>query len=1129
MELDNLLARYTDDSRTARIVSSFQIVSKARQHLSGLIGSQEAFVAAGTYLAAPQCHLFILENKDEAAYFQNDLAMLLPRKDVLFFPDSFKKAGSPEEINKSNVLMRAEMASKILASQTTGELIVTYPEALYEKIVNTRILSKNTIHIKMRENLDVVFLIEVLTTYGFERSDFVYEPGQFSVRGGIIDIYSFGNDLPYRVELFGKEVESIRIFDPLSQLSDRRIQHVTIVPNIQTQFTGHEKTVLSRLLPDNTVVWIKDLDGLLGTCQKCYEKTLEVAEHLQKNQLINDENAWALDAQNTFVGKDELLQNLIDYSIITFGNDNYFNANDVIYYTTSPQPSFNKNFNLLINDWLELERQAVQIYLFAGSTRQINRFDAIFEDLKASRNYTPLVEGLYLGFIDRDLQIACYSDHQIFDRYYKYNIKQGYSKDKAITVKLLRELQPGDYITHINHGVGVYSGLEKIRVGDQWQEAIRLIYKDSDVLYVGINSLHKVSRYVGKEGKPPKLNKLGSDVWESVKRKAKRQIKDIAADLIRLYAKRKATQGHAYMPDTYLQTELEASFIYEDTPDQLRATLDVKKDMESPMPMDRLVCGDVGFGKTEVAVRAAAKAVADSKQVAILVPTTILALQHFKTFSDRLKDFPCKIDYLNRFKTAKEKRETVERLKEGKIDIVIGTHALLAKTVSFKDLGLLIIDEEQKFGVAAKERLRQLRVNVDTLTLTATPIPRTLQFSLMNARDLSLINTPPANRQPIHTELISFDTDRIRDAVNFEVYRGGQVFFVHNRVKDLAEIANIIKGLCPDLDIGVAHGQMDNNTLEDHMKKFIDGKYDVLVSTNIIEAGLDVPNANTIIINNAHNFGLSDLHQLRGRVGRSNRKAFCYLIAPPVYSLPDDSRKRLRSIEQFSELGSGFQIAMRDLDIRGAGDLLGAEQSGFISDIGFDIYQKILKEAIRELKHTDFKDVFQEEINEKADFVADCQVDTDLEMLIPDEYVNNVSERLSLYTRLDNIETENDLLQFQGELLDRFGQLPVQVKELFNAVRLRWAAKQLGFERIILKNRKLRCYFIEDQKSAYYSSPQFAAMIQYVGAHQRKMHFKQSEKNFILVADNIRTITEAEIMLKEMADVVKSDSDKNKK
>lgn len=1126
MELDNLLTRYTDDSRTAQLVSAFQILNGARLHLSGLVGSQEAFVAAGTYLAAPQCHLFILENKDEAAYFQNDLKMLLQRKDVLFFPDSFKKSGDPDEINKANVLMRAEAVSKILAMQTSGELIVTYPEALFEKIVNTRVLSKNTIHIKIEETLDTTFLIEVLTTYGFERSDFVYEPGQFSVRGGIIDIYSFGNDMPYRVELFGKEVESIRIFDPLSQLSERRVRHVTIVPNIQTQFTGHEKTVLCRLLPDNTVIWVKDMDILLGINQKCYEKALAAARLLQENNLIDEENAWALDAENTFIPSDELLRNLLDYSIITFGSQNYFNTSEVFAYRSAAQPSLNKNFNLLINDLQALEKQNIAAYLFAGSAQQVNRFNAIFDDLKSDVKYTPLVEALYAGFIDYDLHLACYSDHQIFERYYKYSIKQGYSKDKVVSIKLLRELQPGDYITHINHGVGVYSGLEKIKVGDQWQEAIRLVYKDSDVLYVGINSLHKVSRYVGKEGKMPKLNKLGSDAWESVKRKAKRQIKDIATDLIRLYAKRKATQGYAFMPDTYLQTEVEASFIYEDTPDQLRATQDVKKDMESRNPMDRLICGDVGFGKTEVAVRAAAKAVADGKQVAVLVPTTILALQHFKTFSDRLKDFPCTIDYLNRFKTTKEKRETLEQLKIGKVDIIIGTHAILAKTVEFKDLGLLVIDEEQKFGVAAKERLRQLRVNVDTLTLTATPIPRTLQFSLMNARDLSLINTPPPNRQPIHTELISFDTDRIRDAINFEVYRGGQVFFVHNRVKDLPDIANVIKGLCPDLYIGVAHGQMDNEALEDHMKKFIDGKYDVLVSTNIVEAGLDVPNANTIIINHAHNFGLSDLHQLRGRVGRSNRKAFCYLIAPPIYTLPDDSRKRLRSIEQLSELGSGFQIAMRDLDIRGAGDLLGAEQSGFISDIGFDMYQKILKETIRELKHTDFKEVFQQEINEKADFVADCQIDTDLEMLIPDSYVNNVSERLSLYTRLDNIETENELQKFQTELLDRFGSLPSQVKELFNAIRLRWAAKQLGFERISLKGRKLRCYFLEDQQSAYYNSPQFANIIKYVGAHQRSMNFKQTDKSFILVADHIKTISDAETMLNSMAIAVNADNEK---
>lgn len=1126
MELKDLLKRYQTDPRTGRLLSTARVIADARVHLTGLIGSVDTFIAAAAYLEAPQSHLFILESKDDAAYFQNNLKNLLGKKSILFIPDSFKKPGRVSEINKNNVLMRTETVSQLVHSSTTGELMVTYPEALFEKIVNTKALDENTIHIQINEKLDVDFILEVLVEYGFEHADFVYEPGQFSIRGGIIDIYSFGNDLPYRVELFGDEVESIRVFEPLSQLSQKKIAKVTIVPNIQSQFSSEEKCSIFELLPSNTIIWVKDMESLLAINQECYEKGIEVVAQLQEADLGTAPNVFKGQAEETFIDSVALLKEMEKFAIIEFGRPNsYFlkkgQTVESIAYNIESQPLFKKNFERLIKDLEEKESVGFQNFIFADQPRQINRFQHIFEDKEAKTIPYFIPQALHKGFVDKDLHLVCYTDHQIFDRYHKYHIKQAYSKDKAMTVRMLRELQSGDYVTHIDHGVGVYTGLVTLEVMGKKQEAIQIVYKDSDILYVHINSLHKVSKYVGKEGKKPRINKLGSDAWASVKRKAKRKIKDIAKDLIKLYAQRKAAKGFAFSPDTYLQTELEASFIYEDTPDQDKTTIDVKTDMEAPHPMDRLVCGDVGFGKTEIAIRAAAKAVADDKQVAILVPTTILAMQHFKTFSERLRDYPCTVDFLNRFKTAKQKKLTLAQAKAGKLDILIGTHALLSKSVEFKNLGLLIVDEEQKFGVAAKEKLRNLKVNVDTLTLTATPIPRTLQFSLMSARDLSVINTPPPNRQPVTTELISFDMDKIQDAITYEVYRGGQVFFIHNRVKDLVEVAAMVKRLCPDVDVGMAHGQLDNKTLEDRMLKFIEGKYDVLLCTNIVESGLDIPNANTIIINNAHWFGLSDLHQLRGRVGRSNKKAFCYLISPPLHSLPDDSRKRLKVIEQFSQLGSGLQVAMKDLDIRGAGNMLGAEQSGFIADIGFEMFHKILDEAIQELKESEFKEVFKDDMEKKRAFVLDCQIDTDLELLIPDHYVNHINERLKLYTELDNVPNEEKLLKFSQEMIDRFGPLPKEVKELFNGVRLRWIAKQLGFERIIFKKRKLRCYFVSNQESSYYESKTFRHILTYAQKNYHKCHFKQTNKHLLISFDNVKTMKSARALLIGIEEFVK--------
>ncbi|HEX7845777.1 MAG TPA: transcription-repair coupling factor, partial [Chitinophagaceae bacterium] len=785
-----------------------------------------------------------------------------------------------------------------------------------------------------------------------------------------------------------------------------------------------------------------------------------------------------------------------------------------IHFSTKEQPAFNRQFELLIKDLNNWNSKGFELYLFAENPKQLERLQTIFDDLKAEIVFNPVATSIHEGFIDEDLKIVCYTDHQVFQRYHKYRIKQAYNKNKALTLRTLRELQPGDFVTHIDHGVGVYSGLQKLEVNGKLQEAVRIIYKDSDILYVNINSLHKIAKYTGKDGSVPKVNKLGSDVWNKLKDKTKAKVKEIAFDLIKLYAKRKAQQGFAHTPDNYLQTELEASFIYEDTPDQSKATADVKKDMESPSPMDRLVCGDVGFGKTEVAIRAAFKTCVDGKQAAILVPTTILAFQHYKTFSERLKDFPVTVDYINRFRSAKEKKEVMKRLEEGKVDILIGTHGILGKEVKFKDLGLLVVDEEQKFGVGHKEKIKTLRTTVDCLTLTATPIPRTLQFSLMGARDLSIINTPPPNRQPIQTEVQVYNEDAIRDAIYFETERGGQVFFIYNRISGLAEMSSIIQGLCPDLSIGYAHGQMEGHVLEERILDFIDKKYDVLVCTNIVESGVDIPNVNTIIVNNAHQFGLSDLHQLRGRVGRSNKKAFCYLLAPPMSTLPNDSRKRLQTLEQHSDLGSGFQIAMRDLDIRGAGNLLGGEQSGFMAEIGFEMYQKILDEAIRELKRTEFKELFKEEIAKQDDFVQDCTIDTDLEILIPDDYVESITERLSLYQRLDDSETEADLENMRQELTDRFGAIPPQVDDLFITIRCRKLAVDLGFEKMSLKDDTLRCFFINRPDSPYFESDLFNHILQYLQTGTNKGKLKQTGKLFLLTANPIKSMEEMHRFLK---------------
>ena len=1120
MNVLELLSKYQNSPQLIELVANILLPNKPIV-LKNSQGSNTPFLISEVFNLKKlnnNIHVIVLNDNEEAAYFHNALENITQSLQLYFFPSSFKNKKNYSLLNSSNVMLRTEALTKLSQPSETGNynaLIVTYPEALFEKVVLPKTLHNNIIFIKANDTLDVDGMMELFVMYGFKRTDFVYEPGQFALRGGILDIYSFGNDKPYRVELFGNEVDSIRIFDPQTQLSERKLLQVSIIPNIETQFDTKEKVCLLDFLPEQTIYWLKDWDIIkdkiniqeeeLGAYLKIQDQFISTKEEVEDEETKLIKNVSLQD----FVPSATIERLIAQNKIIEFGAKSAFNFNNtstpvIIEFNTNPQPSFNRNFELLIKNLKDYESNGYEIYLFAEQAKQLERLYTIFKDLQTEINFIPVPYSIHEGFINHELKVVCYTDHQIFQRYHKYRVKQAFSKNKALTLKTLQDLHPGDFVTHIDHGVGRYSGLQKLDINGKLQEAVRIIYKDSDVLYVNINSLHKISKFTGKDGTEPKVNKLGSEVWSKLKEKTKTKVKEIAFDLIKLYAQRKAQTGFAFSPDNYMQIELEASFLYEDTPDQAKAVADVKKDMETPAPMDRLVCGDVGFGKTEVAIRAAFKAVVDGKQAAILVPTTILAYQHYQTFKERFKDFPVTVDYINRFKTSKEKKETLEKLQQGKIDIIVGTHALLGKDTKFKQLGLMVIDEEQKFGVAHKEKLKLIKTNVDSLTLTATPIPRTLQFSLMGARDLSIINTPPPNRQPIQTEVQSFNIENIRDAIYYETNRGGQVFFIHNRVNGLPEMCALIAAQCPDLSISYAHGQMEGDKLEERILDFIDKRFDVLVCTNIVESGVDISNVNTIIINNAHQFGLSDLHQLRGRVGRSNKKAFCYLLAPPLGTLPTDSRKRLQTLEQFSDLGSGFQIAMRDLDIRGAGNMLGGEQSGFMADIGFEMYQKILNEAIRELKRKDFKDLFKDEISKQDDYVEDCTIDTDLEILIPDEYVESITERLSLYTRLDNCEKIEDLDAFKLEMIDRFGPMPPTVEDLFVTVQCRWLAVQLGFEKMSLKENTMRCYFINKNDSPYFESELFKNILAYIQTSVNNAHLKQVAKNFLLVVADIK-------------------------
>jgi len=1083
-------------------------------HLKTVHGSLDAVLLAATCKSTRASHVVILHDREEAAYFLNDLQNLLGKTELQFFPISYKRPYEYDEIENANVLMRAETLNRI-SNHPDGNIVITYPEALSEKVINKKSLASNTFLVMKGEKLDRDFLEEFLHTYDFEKTDFVYEAGQFAARGGIIDVYSFANELPYRIELFGDEVDSIRTFDPGSQLSVESYDKVNLMPNVQTRLIQEERQSFFEFIPPNSRIWIKDFKLTQDVVEKSFQKASESFDKILRE---SGQAKIALEPAQLFDGGEDFESRIEKFVRIEFGNRFYFKAEKKFEFPSSVQPSFNKNFELLAADLLKHQQQGFGNFIAAEQPKQVERLQGIFEEIHPELKFQSLDFPVRQGFIDRQMKVICYTDHQIFERFHRYRSREKFSKSKALTLRELQAMQPGDFVTHIDYGIGKFAGLEKKDVNGKEQEAIRLVFRDDDLLYVSIHALHKISKYSGKEGTPPAISKLGSGEWESKKAKVKKKVKDIAKELINLYAKRKQAPGFAFSEDSFLQAELETSFIYEDTPDQAKATEDVKRDMQQPHPMDRLVCGDVGFGKTEVAIRAAFKATADGKQVAVLVPTTILAMQHTRTFSERLANFPLRIDYVSRFKTDKQIKQIISDTKEGKVNIIIGTHRVVSKDVEFKDLGLLIIDEEQKFGVKTKDRLKELKVNVDVLTLTATPIPRTLHFSLMGARDLSIISTPPPTRQPVTTELYTFEEEKIRDAVSHELRRGGQVFFVHNRVSDIEQLANLVYKLVPDSRIGIAHGQMDGDKLEKVMVKFIEGEYDVLVSTNIIESGLDIPNANTIIINNAHLFGLSDLHQMRGRVGRSNKKAYCHLLTPPTSVLPVDSRKRLTALEEFSELGDGFKVAMRDLDIRGAGNLLGGEQSGFITDLGFDTYHKILDDAIQELKETEFKEIFAEELAEKAKLIApDCVIETDLEILIPDTYVNSATERLQLYSTLDNIPDEAGLGRFTASLADRFGQYPEPVQQLINSVRLRWLGEKLGFEKIALKGGKMRMQFVANNE-AYFKSAVFGKILAFVQHHAKTSRMKDTAGKFTLTVENINSVDEAVKLLQPLGD-----------
>ena len=1111
--IEQLFDKFSQTSSQKAIEKA--LLKKTCTLIKGIVGSGISFRLVTAFHKLDLNLLLVLDNAEQAAYYFNDIEQLLNKTQVFYFPASYREAYRPEATNNANVLQRSEVLKK-LGDNNKKKIIITYPEALFEKVISQKTLKRKTLSIELGENIGLDFINETLFEYGFERVNFVTQPGEFSVRGGIIDVFSFSHQYPYRLEFFDQKIESLRSFDVNTQLSISSLSKIDLLPNTSKISFNYKRKSIIESLSNECGLIINQLDICMDRLGKLFKKAQKQFEAL--------ETTIQYPPETLFLNQQGLIDELENKSLLLINSSDKFNHHEKISFKQSPQPSINKQFDRLIQILNDNHKSGFENFIFCSNESQKKRLNDIFEQNESTIHYKIGFCPLYEGFEDLEAKVACFTDHQIFERYHKYKIRSSGAKKEILTLKELTKLKIGDFVTHIDHGIGKFGGLKKIDVEGVQQEAIKLTYGEGDILYLSIHSLHKITKFNGKEGHIPKLHKLGSKVWKILKQKTKSKVKDLAFNLIKIYAKRREKIGHAFPPDSYLQLELEASFIFEDTPDQSKTTAAIKTDMENRKPMDRLICGDVGFGKTEVAIRAAFKAVDDSKQVAVLVPTTILAFQHHNTFSERLKDFPVRIDYLNRFRSSKDRKKILEELKQGKIDILIGTHQLVNKSVIFKDLGLLIVDEEQKFGVAVKEKLRDIKNNVDVLTLTATPIPRTLQFSLMAARDLSVIATPPPNRYPIESNIVRFNESIIRDGIQYELQRGGQIFFIHNRVENILEVAGMIQRLVPDARVAIGHGQMEGNKLEKTLLCFIEGKYDILIATTIIENGLDVPNANTIFINDAQSFGLSDLHQMRGRVGRSNKKAFCYFITPPLTTLASDALRRIKAIEQYSELGAGIHIAMKDLEIRGAGDLLGGEQSGFINEIGFDTYQKILEEAIDELKENEFRTLFEKkEPTNKINYTKEVQIDTDIELLLPDDYVNVVSERLALYNELSKIEDEEKLDKFKKNIEDRFGKIPPQGLELLNTIRLKWIASQLGLQRIVVKNKKCVAYFLSDQQSKFFKSKVFNQILLAVQNNSQsfKIKEKQTRKGLrlIMLIDHIDSI---KVLSKRLETILKS-------
>ena len=1117
MQLKNISENFLPDLLNKEYGKEILVQLSTKTHLSvkGSAGSSASVIAAEVFLTNKKTVLFLVDDKEDALYVNSEMEDLLGKENVLYFPATHLEPYQVEKTQNANLVLRTEVLNTI-NSDHSPKMIVAYVGALSEKVLKKEDFKAISHHIKTGDQLDFDFVDELLNHYQFTQTDFVSEPGEFSVRGGIVDVFSYSNEKPYRITFFGNEVENIKTFDIETQLSIDKIEGFQLVSNMNFSVSG-KKVSLLEIIPEDGIIISKNAIVGLQKLRAFYEKSLEKYNELNKDIAHRR-------PEELFITDEEFLFDYKKFTTIDFSSVGLEQiASKEIKLNQTIQPSFHKNFELLIEDLIDKKENGFEVWISFSSEKQKDRLESIFEDLGHQISFKSFKSELHEGFIDSDYKVLVYTDHQIFDRYQRYKAKNAFAKSEQLTLKDLMSLKVGDYIAHIDHGIGKFMGLVKVNNDGKIQECFKLTYKNGDLLYVSIHSLHKISKYNGPDGKEIVLSKLGSPAWKSLKQKTKAKVKQIAFDLIKLYAERKTAKGFAYSPDSYLQNELEASFLYEDTPDQEKATIDVKSDMEAETVMDRLVCGDVGFGKTEVAIRAAFKAATDGKQVAVLVPTTILAFQHFRSFKDRLKDFPVTISYLNRFRTAKQKNETIEGLKTGKVDIVIGTHQLASDKVRFKDLGLLIIDEEHKFGVAVKDKLKTLKSNIDTLTLTATPIPRTLQFSLMAARDLSVIKTPPPNRQPVETQLVGFDEELIRDAVSYELQRDGQVYFINNRVENLKDIAGLIQRLVPDARVITGHGQMDGKQLEANVLDFMEGKYDVLVSTTIVESGVDVPNANTIFINDAQRFGMADLHQMRGRVGRSNRKAFCYLVTPPFDMMTSDARKRLEAIEQFSDLGSGFQIAMKDLEIRGAGDLLGGEQSGFINEMGFETYQKLMQEALEELKDDkDFENLFENEEERQKLFnsVKDVNIDTDLELMLPDSYVSSTEERLLLYQKLAEINNEQALLKFESELQDRFGNLPNEAVNLLKSVALKWLASDIGFEKIVMKNGIFLGYFPSNPQDKFYQTDKFRHIISYLTQNPTQAQLKEKigkEGNQLMMRkDKVKNVDEVNVLLKSI-------------